>query len=202
MKKLTNTLIDTNIPKVQHFIVNNKATYATFAGKAKLNKSIVDEDRALINPHAQCLTDFDLVYANPKDIKIYAIGSLITASSPEKKSIELSNTINYTQEKSSQNMVFLDKPLEIRRKFVLFNKSKEYFDTRSIQYNLKESPVYKNFKEQVIKDLTSRNIMFYEATTEEDFGNTGFNALVKQQDITEDGLLSTKITQVILPTDE
>lgn len=41
MKKLTNTLIDTNIPKVQHFIVNNKATYATFAGKAKLNKSIV-----------------------------------------------------------------------------------------------------------------------------------------------------------------
>ena len=168
-------------------LVNTKRIYASVSGKSRLDdRNIFDKKTAkeLINNHAQLCTDFNIIYSNLDDIRVYSLGTLITKPVLG-KSFTISKSKNYLQEKKTQEIIFFKKPLLVKNNLHVIKKSKEYFENNTIRDVLESTKDYKMLFDQVIEELNSKNIKYKLAVTEEEKTLTGLNILLKSFDFQE-----------------
>jgi hypothetical protein len=155
--------------------------YAGVAGKTKFSTDQSIEfstkiKRSLINNHAQLITDFDLIYENPDNIRVYAIGTLHTK--PHNYSVEISKVQNYSLENKTQQIRFFTKPKQIKNDIYLLEKSKRYFSDINIKSRIESSQEYKELFGIVLKELSDLNIKVRSITKEDNIESTGLNVLL------------------------
>lgn len=195
-KHLGQRLIKTNIQKLAenpnllkpyvNELDNKERHYACFAGKGKSTSNQTKifssvEQKELVNAHAQLVTDFNLIYDNPKEIRLYAIGTMITK--PIGGSTELSPGQNYKFENKSQQVKFFNKPIEIQDKVYIIKKSRNYFDEPSIKKKLESADEYKVLFSHVLKELKVSQIKVRLAKDNDDILKTGYNVLLNTENI-------------------
>ena len=152
--------------------------YAAVAGKYKyIPPNNYEFDKHLINQHAQYITDFNIIYENPKDIQLFSIGTLHTT--PEKNSSTISYTQNYRFQNKPQQIQYHQKPLHITDKLNIIKNSKKYFDDIKVKENIEKVPQYKAMFTNVMEELKAKGIKFRIAQNREDFSLTGFNVFLK-----------------------
>jgi len=169
---------------VKDIIQSSIRNYASFSGKGHIPKEYDTFDKhtkkTLLNNHYQLITDFGIVYKDPKEIQVYQIGTLFTK--PTKESLTLSTTLNYRLQPSTQQITFVVKPIPITTEtFMIYRQSESFFKIPEVERILHESPHYIVLGEQVKKYLDSQDIGYYLAT-DKDQHLTGLNVLIQQVD--------------------
>lgn len=135
----------------------------------------------MINYHAQYITDFNIIYENPEDIKLYSIATLHT--SPVKKSYTISSNENYKFENKPQQIQFHKQHVQIKDKLHIIKNSKKYFEDSNVKENIEKLPEYKEMFDNVIGELKSQAIKFRIAQNTADFSITGFNIFLKKNPV-------------------
>ena len=158
--------------------------YASFCGKSKIPKEYDNFDKDtkqnLIANHFQLITDFNLIYENPEDIRLYQIGTLFT--NPRKTSYTLSKIENYKAENKPQEIQFLHKPIPVIGTAFKANDSEVYFNKAEIKNKIEDHTAYKKLFDVVMKELKESNITVREALShEEQF--TGYHILLNQKNV-------------------
>ena len=156
-------------------------SFAAIAGKSKFPKTFLEQQtkkdiQTEINPHAQYITDFNLIYENPKDIQLFSIGSLHT--NPVPNSHKISEEQNYKQENKTQQIKFFKTPVKIIADIQIVKDSKKYFDDVTIKETIENTIVYKALFNDVLKELQAKAIKVKIAETSEELKQTGFHVLV------------------------
>jgi hypothetical protein len=163
-----------------HFV---KAKYAAVVAKSKIEEQDKDPNKMiqkkLHNIHAQLITDFNVIYDNPKQIRLFQIATLHTKSSC--KSHNLSDAKNYREQEAPQKITFFPKPLLIKDKLHFVKNSDNYFNKKDIKNVLESNEEYKKLFNKVLDELKSKQIGHRIATIEKDYLLTGFNILVSSQ---------------------
>lgn len=154
--------------------------YAAIAGKSKIPKEHNTFDKStwrnLMANHIQLITDFNLIYENPKDIRLYQIGTLITR--PNKTSYNISQTENFMGKSSSQDLDLLSKPILVTNTIFKVEGSDYYFNQSEIKARIEENSQYKEMFNNVLAELKEKNIGVKVANKLEE-KLTGYHILAK-----------------------
>jgi hypothetical protein len=144
-RTMFNTVFKTSSRIVNQNLQNttNTRAYAGFAGKSKLGTKFLNKEETVINSHQQYITDFSIIYENPKDIQLYQIGTLFT--NPNKNSYNVSNEKNYKFEDKTQQIKFFDKVIPVNANVHIVKNSMKYFDNSEIKKMLKIMILLKNY---------------------------------------------------------
>ena len=161
-----------------------QSTYASAGGKSKIpdeyNSIFSDKEKKYkINNHVQYITDFNIIYSNPQQIRLYQIANLYTKCT--QKSYEISEKQNYRLEMASQNIEFFTVPIRIKAKAYLVHNSNKYFEQKAIQKSIEDKKEYQILYNKVLEELKKDNISFRIAETEEHLQLTGLKFLQNQQ---------------------
>ena len=187
--KTSNRMINQNLQKV-----TDNRTFASIAGKYK-QKEFVENNafiKKVYNNHAQYITDFNLIYEDPKDIRLYSIASLHTQ--PVKESHTISTNQNYKFEAKPQEIQFHKSPTWVKNDLHIVKDSQQYFDNPDIKKNVEKFAEYKYLYDQVIKELNEKSIKYRVAQSPEDHTQTGFNVFVNTYKLSSTNKLLDKLT--------
>lgn len=135
--------------------------YANLAAKHKYKENELEiysekEIQRILNKHLQLVTDFNLIYTNPSEIKLYSIGTLHT--NYEKGSYCISKLQNYSLRDKPQHIKFYQKPIEVKTNLYIMNKSYQYFKDNEIKNKVEALSQYKQAYTCVIGELNSLGI--------------------------------------------
>lgn len=82
------------------------------------------------NGHVQLITDFNLIYENPNNTKLYQIGTLFTK--PTSTFFTLLQTENYNTENKTQRWGVFEEAILVENKLYFVKSSRVYLDKPSI----------------------------------------------------------------------
>lgn len=177
-----------------------KVLYASLAGRSTIPKEqnifTKEELKHLINNHIQLITDFNLIYEDPTQIKLYQIGTLFTK--PIKGSYNVSKVKNYTLEEKPQELKFFKNVIPVKYDLHVIAKSKEYFQHKETRKIIEETIEYKEMFNKVLKKFKLKNIKVRPALNEEEMISTGLEILTKNELINNEKLF----VKIPITTDE
>ena len=173
-------------------------SYAHIAGKNKLSTEAKTafknpEEEKIHNIHAQLITDFNLIYKNPIEIRLYSIGTLFTKSN--KNSYNITNNKNYNLEDKSQQVRFEKFPKQIKNDLHIIKNSSKYFCDNNVKKKIESTEEYKAMFNKVMEELKTSNIQvrLADISNAVELSETGYNVLINLKEPKDKSSLMTKL---------